>query len=323
MARINAMLVMMLMSTAFAHSQTSALSADLMLIIDRAENANAFYTETFRNLSTEETKIFERYDGDGRLKETRRIRSVFIVYQSPKDGTTGELRNVVEFNGKSVARQDREVADFFEKLARSESITDEMSRIKKDGNRFDGGASAWGMTLWQESPFGILKPFVEYKIVGHEKLEGRDLIVIEYLQTRPTLLVKFNPTSEDWRNEPAGRQYAADVSSGMWPHNPFIKGKIWLDATTFETWLNEYKVMLSPPGSKAPVEVLDLSFQYQSNGFKILLPKRFTMKINKVSGSVATPIVKRDRVMTFEYSKFSEFNSEAKDYKINDRPRLD
>ncbi|MEQ1923631.1 MAG: hypothetical protein ABL952_14080, partial [Pyrinomonadaceae bacterium] len=119
---------------------------------------------------------------------------------------------------------------------------------------------------------------------------------------------------------PTGRQYAAPVSSGLRPYNPFLKGKVWLDATTGVTWLNEYKVMLLPPGSREPIEALDLSFQYQSNGFKILVPKRFTIKINKISGSVAAPVVKRDRVMTFEYSRFSEFNSEAKDYKINDKP---
>jgi len=318
MIRFIAILVGMV-STSLAHGQTSGSADELMSIIDRAEKANAFYTETFKNLSTEETKIFDKYDNEENLKETRRIRLIFIVYQSPKTGTTGELRNVVEYNGKSVARQNREIEEFFEKLSRLDSVTDEIKRIQKEGNRFDGGASAWGMTLWQESPFGSLKPFVEYKIVGREKIEGRDTIVIEYLQTKPTLLVKFNPTAEDWRKEPDGRQYAAVVSSGLRPYNPFIKGKIWLDATTFETWLNEYKVMLMPPGSKVPIEALDMSYQYQSNGFKFLLPKRFTIKINKLSGSVAAPVVKRDRVMTFEYSKFSEFDSQAKDYKINDQ----
>lgn len=313
--------VIMVATTTFAYGQTSALSAEMISIIDRAEKANAAYTESFKDLSAEETKIFERFDADGKVKETRRIRSIFIVYQSPKTGTTGELRNVVEYNGRSVARQDREIEEFFEKLSRSDSVTDEIKRIQKEGNRFDGGASAWGMTLWQESPFGVLKHFVEFKIAGRDKIEGRDLIVIEYLQTKPTLLVKFNPTSEDWRKEPNGRQYAGDVSSGLRPYNPFIIGKIWLDAVTGETWLNQYKVMLMPPGAKEPVEALDLSFQYQSNGFRVLLPKRFTLKVNKLSGSVAAPVIKRDRIMTFEYSRFSEFDSEAKDYKINDKPK--
>ncbi|MEQ1923313.1 MAG: hypothetical protein ABL952_12475, partial [Pyrinomonadaceae bacterium] len=234
MARVITMLVVML-STAFAYAQTSDLSAELSSIIDRAEKASAFYTETFKNLSAEETKIFERYDKEGNIIETRRIRSVFIVYQSPFNGTTGELRNVVEFNGLPVERQNKEVAEFFEKLARSDSILDELRQIKRDGNRFDGGSSAWGMTLWQESPFDVLKPFMEFKIVGREKIQGRETIVIEYLQTKPTLLIKFNPTTEEWRKEPTGRQYAAPVSSGLRPYNPFLKGKVWLDATTGET----------------------------------------------------------------------------------------
>jgi hypothetical protein len=299
-------------------AQSILTQPELEDFLGKAEKAMAQYTETFKNLFAEETKTFEDYSKNGELKETRRVKSIFIVYQSPNDKSVGELRNVTEFNGKNVAREDKKIVEFFEKLAKSDSVREESNRIQNDGIRFDGRSTAWGMTLWQESPLNLLRPFFEYQIVGREKIENRDVLIVEYRQTKPTLLVKFNPTNEDWKKEPNGRQYFAETSSSFRPANPRINGKIWLDAETAQIWRNEFKIMIQPDRLSKPIAALELSYEYQSSEFKVLVPKGFVIATYKISGSSDRDLsVRKDRVMKFEYSKFNEFKTETKNYKIN------
>lgn len=302
-----------------AKAQTSLNQTELENFLGKAEKATEQYSETFTNLVAEETKTFEDYGKNGELKETRRIKSIFIVYQSPNNKSVGEFRNVTEFNGKNVARRDKEVTEFFSKLARSNSIREELNRIRKDGTRFDGRSSAWGMTLWQESPFKNVRPFFDYEIIGRDNIENRDLVIIQYRQTKPTLLVKFNPTDEDWKKEPNGRQYYAQIPTTFRPANPRITGKIWLDAETAQIWRNEFKVMIQPVQLSKPIAALELSYEYQPSEFKVLVPKKFVLTTYKISGSNGIDLsVSKDRVMKFVYSKFSEFKTETKEYKIND-----
>jgi hypothetical protein len=298
-------------------AQTIPTQTELENFLVKAEKSTVQYSETFTNLVAEETKTFEDYGKNGELKETRRIKSIFIVYQSPNNKSVGEFRNVTEFNGKNVARRDKEVTEFFSKLARSNSIREELNRIQKDGMRFDGRSSAWGMTLWQESPFKNFRPFFEYEVIGRDRIENRDVVVINYRQTKPTLLIKFNPTDEDWKKEPNGRQYYTQMPTVFRPANPRIVGKIWLDAETAQIWRNEFKVMIQPVQLSKPLTALELSYEYQSSEFKVLVPKKFVIATYKISGSSDKDLsITKDRMMRFEYSKFSEFKTETKDYKI-------
>ena len=298
-------------------AQTISTQTELENFLVKAEKSTVQYSETFTNLVAEETKTFEDYGKNGELKETRLIKSIFIVYQSPNNKSVGEFRNVTEFNGKNVARRDKEVTEFFSKLARSNSIREELNRIQKDGMRFDGRSSAWGMTLWQESPFKNFRPFFEYEVIGRDRIENRDVVVINYRQTKPTLLIKFNPTDEDWKKEPNGRQYYTQMPTVFRPANPRIVGKIWLDAETAQIWRNEFKVMIQPVQLSKPLTALELSYEYQSSEFKVLVPKKFVIATYKISGSSDKDLsITKDRMMRFEYSKFSEFKTETKDYKI-------
>ena len=309
------------MSASSANSiraQSILTQTELETFLGRAEEATAQYSETFKNLVAEETKTIEDYNKKGESKETRLIKSIFIVYQSPNNKNVGEFRNVTEFNGKNVARKDKEVAKFFSKVADSDSIREELNRIQKDGIRFDGRSSAWGMTLWQESPLNTVRPFFEFEIIGRDKIENRDVLIVEYRQTKPTLLIKFNPTEDDWKKEPNGRQYYAQMPTVFRPANPRIVGKIWLDAETAQIWRNEFKIMIQPVQLSKPIAALELSYEYQPSKFKVLVPKKFVIAAYKISGSSDMDLsVTKDRVMKFEYSKFSEFKTETKDYKIN------
>jgi hypothetical protein len=162
-----------------------------------------------------------------------------------------------------------------------------------------------------------LRSFFEFNVASKERIEGRDVLVIEYRQTKPTLLIKFNPTKEDWLKEPLGREYHAPVSAVFRPDNPEIAGKLWLDTETAQIWRNEFKIIIAPAQLSKPIVALEIVCEYQPSEFKILVPKRFVYTFNKISGSNDKNLsIVKDRMMLFEYSKFSDFKSEAKDYKI-------
>ena len=299
-------------------AQTLLSKTEFERLLTKSNKATNQYTETFKNLSAEETKTFEDYDKNGKLKETRRIKSEFIVYQSPSG--INEFRNVKEFNGTAITRSQKEIENAFDKLTNAGSETNESKLLKKEALRFDGKSSAWGMTLWQESPFGKLQPFFDFTLIGKENIDGHEVFVIEYRQTKPTLLLKFNPTEKDWKKEPAGREYRTTVSSGLRPENARQEGKIWIDAKSAQIRRNELKVFLQPAQLSKPVLALELNYEYQSSKFNILVPKKFTYTFYKISGSNDKNLsITKERTMLFEYSNFKEFKAEAKSYKAADQ----
>lgn len=301
-----------------AKAQTILSQIEFDRLLDRAETAWRQYSKTFKDISAEETKTFEDYDKSGNVKETRRIKSIFIVYQTLRDSTISEFRNVTEFNGKTVARRDDEVAGFFEKLAKADTSAEERKKIRSESNRFDGKSSAWGLTLWQESPFGNLRPFFEFQIAGREKIEGRETFVVEYRQIKPTLLIKADPTVDELIKEPNGRQYNTSTPEAFRPTNPRLSGKIWLDAETAQIWRNEFNVVLNPARLSNPVVSEELIFEYQPSRFKVLVPKKFVLTTYKISGSNDKNLsVVKDRRMIFEYAKFSEIKTEIQKYEVN------
>lgn len=318
MQRLSLIILTIFVFVSGVKAQAVFSQTELSRLLDKAETATRQYSETFKNLSAEENKIFEDYDKNGNVKETRRIKSNFIVYQSPRNMAVSEFRYVTEFNGNPVARKDDEVAKFFEKLAKAGTDAEEWRKIRNEGVRFDGKSMTWGITLWQASPFGKLRPFFEFQIVGTEKIEGRETFVIEYRQTKPTLLIKADPTEDELKKEPRGTQYNTTTPEVFHPTNPRLFGKIWLDAETAQIWRNEFKVVLNPARLSKPVVSEEIVYEYQSSEFKILVPKKFVLTTYKISGSGDKDLlVVKDRRMTFEYSKFSEIKTEIQKYEVN------
>jgi hypothetical protein len=318
MQRLNLIILTIFIFVSGVKAQAVFSQTELSRLLDKSETATRQYSETFNNLSAEETKFFEDYDKNGNVKETRRIKSNFIVYQSPRNAIANEFRNVMEFNGKMVARKDEEIAKFFEKLAKAGTDAEEWRKIRNEGVRFDGRSSTWGMTLWQVSPFGNLRPFFEFQIIDTEKIEGRETYVVEYQQIKPTLLIKADPTEDELKKEPGGRQYNTSTPEVFRPTNPRLFGKIWLDAETAQIWRNEFKVVLNPARLSKSVVSEELIYEYQPSEFKILVPKKFVLTTYRISGSGDKDLlVVKDRRMTFEYSKFSEIKTEIQKYEVN------
>lgn len=295
----------------------TAQEINLEELISKSEKSIIRYSEVFKNLSADEIKTNKYFKKDGTLDETRIVKSMFIVYQSPRNNNVSEFRNPIEFNGKNVARSDEKIGNFFEKLAKADSDKEEYKKIREESDRFDGRGKSWGVTLVQSNPFHKLREFFEFKSIGEEIIEGRKSIIIEYNQTKPTLLIKVNPSDEDRKTEPKGTEYNTPLSGVFRPTNPRIRGKVWLDAETGQIWRNEFKVFINPATLSQPVAVVEVLYQYQSSKFGILVPKIFRFVNYEIRGKNDLDLkVTKFADRSFEYLNFAEINSEIKNYEV-------
>jgi hypothetical protein len=303
-----------LIFTAFS---VNAQDVPLEQFLDKAYGETVKYRETFKNLVAEELRTTDYFNKDETLDDSRIVKSIFIVYQSAKDSSTTEYRNVTEYNGKNVARDDDDVVKFFEKLANSDSADKEHDRLRNDGLRFDGRFRAYGMTLGQGlSLQPLYREFFEFKVVGKEKFEGREALIVEYKQTKPTLRINVNATREEDKQQPKHYSFDTELSDDFRPTNPRVQGKLWLDAETGQIWRDEFTVAINPATLSKPEVSANFLNEYQSSEFGILVPKKLRIESYRLKGKNDKTLVKSKKTtITCEYSKFTNANSEIKDAK--------
>jgi hypothetical protein len=296
----------------------AAQAVDLEGLLDKAAQSAADYRTTFKNLVAEEQRTIEYFRENGTLEDTRRVKSVFVVYESPVTKLVGEFRNVIEFNGRNVARKDEDVGKFFTKLSKANSAVQEIERLRQEGNRYDGRSSSYGLTLAQTFILvKQLRPHFTFRIVGNDKIDGRDVIVVEYDQSTATSLIKVNATNEERMLEPRGSSFDSEMPSGFRPTNPRIHGRFWLDAVTGELWRNEYHVTVHPAVLTKPVINVEFFYEYQASEFGALLPKRFWMVSYKLKGKGDADLQRTKTLRKmFEYSSFRRPDTEVKEMKV-------
>ena len=153
--------------------------------------------------------------------------------------------------------------------------------------------------------------------MSKDKIEGRDVLIVEYKQTKPTLRIKVNGTDAEWKAEPNGISYDTFLPNNFRPTNPRLKGKIWLDAETAQIWRNEFTVTIQPAFLSKPVISGEYLDEYQSSKFGILVPKRFYFVSKRFVGKGEKDLVAtKAAAKTFEYTNFRKPDSEVKDTKI-------
>ncbi len=286
--------------------------------LEKAEKSSKKYVETFKNLIAEESKTITKYKKDGSTDDLRTIKSNFIVYQSLKNEKFSEFRTVFEYNGKNVSENDDDVVKFFQKLENSENSEEEFKKVKKLSQRFDGRYLVWGMTLGQDF---LLLPNVReifnYKLLGVEKYNERDVYVIEYRQKEYSTFITVNPTKEEKRTS-RGFQYVTFMSNDFKPTNPRLNGKMMLDAETGQMWKNEYEIEIKPKSVEKPIVTNQSSYEYQASKFGILVPKTIVITSFQISGKPKKSFsVTKLATLKAEYSKFSNLDSEVKDYVVD------
>lgn len=291
---------------------------NLEKLMTKSEQSRWAYAEVFKDLFADELKTKLFYRADGKIKDKRVIKSLFIVYESPYTRTINEFRNVLEFNGKNVARNENKLTDFFAKIEKIGSDKKVEENLLKESVRFDGGRYAWGITLAQVSPFyEYMRSSFKYKIVGEQKIEGKDVVVIEYNQIKYSSYVQINPTSEEQEKDSYFASWT-DIPNDLQPTNPRMSGKVWVDLETGQIWRNEFKVTINPRQLTMGIVVTEDVYEYQSSKFGILLPKVFKTTSYEVKGNNDLTLkVNKSLESTFEYSNFNSVSAEIKKYEVD------
>lgn len=298
--------VLTLVFAAFSVAQTTLPIND---ILNNTEKQTKVYREEFANLLADETKTFEEFDKNGQVKEKRVIESNFLVYQSTQNADKiTEYRNVIKVDGKNVGESEQRASDFFEKVLKSTTAEKELDRIRDESNRYDKTLDISGYTLYQAIfiPEKLRADF-DFKLLSNQTFNGRNVFVFEYQQIKDNSFIAINDKSK--------KDATVNIDLGGFGKdvNGRFRGKLFIDAETFEVLYEKRETTIQPPKLSNPFVIMSAELEYQKNELNILVPKRiliedFTFKIKGKEKNVESK--KRTR-LTFDYTKFTRSNVEV------------
>ncbi|MDQ3800064.1 MAG: hypothetical protein M3384_11465 [Acidobacteriota bacterium] len=283
----------------------------LEIILTEAERQTQNYRQAFNSLLAEETKTFEEYNRDGEAKKRRTVESNFLVYQSTKnENWTTEYRNVVKVDGKAVGDSNKRAEDFFEDVLKSTSPEAELEKILVESTRYDKTLNISGFTLNQSPVLAAhIRPALDFRLGGQETLNGRKVYAITYLQKAKSPYLLFNERPTD-----TGKlyiNYEVELPKQIKePANPLLRGKLWIDAETFEVLREEREQTIQLDGR--PTVVFRTEFEYQKNELGFVTPKKITLTYYEIRRKDEQFIAVKDTVATFEYTKFTKSDVEVK-----------
>jgi hypothetical protein len=110
--------------------------------------------------------------------------------------------------------------------------------------------------------------------------------------------------------------YDLDLPRAIRKQDMFLRGKLWIDAKTFQVRREERQLMVQPAN---PIVALETNFEYQPSEYEIMVPKQISVLENsfkKGSKDNQYNAVRTTKVV-FDYSKFRK--SEV-DVQIIDEP---
>ncbi len=299
-----------------AVSPSPTVVANLETILTGAEKQVALYQETFKDLLAVETKTFERYDKNGELKDETVIESNFFVYQSSKDEkTSAELRNVIKADGKLVPDSQARADRFLAELQKTRTVEKELEEIQDEGLRYDKTLKISGFTLFEAIALASnLRPFFDFKLMGSENYQGREVYLVSYQQTRKSPFITVN--EKESKEKGLKTDIDADLPGALKKADKFLRGKLWIDRETFQIWREDRQLTVR---TAQPIVAQETVFEYAPSEFGILVPKKITFidnSVKKISKTDEFAAAKNARVV-FDYSKFRKTNV---DVQIIDEP---
>ncbi len=302
---ITSFTAIILFALSVSAQQTAPLAA--AEIVRRAAAQTPVYVEAFKNLLSEETKTFEVYGKDGDVKKRRVVRSTFIVYQLSKDtDKIVEYRNVNSVDGKRLNDADARAQEFFEKLVKVESSAKELDRIESESQRYDEELFISNLTLFQSVALAEnLRHHFDFTLTGKDTIDGKEVYVVEYRQTKPSPNISIGNTGEG----KAGLNYVIDLD-GLKDVNERLNGKFWIDSETFQV-VREHRVLsIQPAGFETRVPVSENRFEFQKSEFGILTPKRISHLQYDIDKKKRASV--KDVQIVFEYDKFTRPDVDVK-----------
>ena len=295
----------------------SPTPVSLETILTEADKQKNVYWENFSNLLAEELKTFEEYDKNGELKKSRRIESNFLVYQSVKNPErTVEYRNVTKVDGETVGNVEKRAEDFFNDLLKSDSAEKELEKIQKESSRYDKNLDIAGLTLNQAPILAEhIRAALNFNLVGEERLENRDVYVIDYTQKTKNPYIIFNDDAA--KPEKLYLTYSLDLPKQLRKSEPFLSGRLWIDKETFQVLAEQRNVVVKPENQEKPITVMEMSFGYQLSELGFLTPKKITLTDYNIKMKDDKFTVTKDNKATFEYTKFTQSNVEVKSGEVD------
>ncbi len=296
-------------------AQTPPQPVDLETILKKAEKETQNYREAFKNLLSEETKTFETFGKVGELKKRTVVESNFIVYQSAKnENIISEYRNIVKVDGKIVGDSDKRTVDLFAEIAKTGSIEAELRRIQKESLRYDKTLRINGMTLWQAIILSEhIRPFFEFKLLGRENLNGAELFLVEYRQTNPSPYISINEEAAE-KNKPT-ISFSLNLPAGFNRSKVFLRGKLWIDAATFQIRRDENEVTVQNETSLAVA--LRSEFDYRESPLGILVPGKLSFSYFDISAKNGITSARLYAKATLEYAKFGTTKVEIRSNEVS------
>lgn len=299
-------LIFNILSVLFVFGQTQT---SLEEILNQAQKQTVNYQETFHNLLAVETKTFTDFDNNEHPKKQNTVEANFLVYQSSKNNKLSfELRDVINVDGKPIPNLQANSDAFFAELNKTSTLKSELEKIQKTSSKYDKTLDVSGLTLYE----GIilsdnLRPFFEFNLEGNENLQGNDVYVVNYRQIKQSPYISINGKGTDL-NIPS-LDFGIDIPGDFKKNDVLLRGKLWIDAKTFQIWREERELTVQ---ANEPLVILETSFDYQLSNYGILVPKQIVLTANQIKKKDGkyTPI--KDTKIVFEYSKFRKTETDVK-----------
>jgi hypothetical protein len=278
--------------------------AELTNVLQQATRQRQEYVDLFKDLTAVETKTTELIDKDGKTNKQRTVISDFLVYASPiKASVSNEYRITREVDGKTVGKDSKQAFELFGKLAKAKTLEQEGRRLREENLKHTLYYYRWGITL---SPIPQLQiPSFSFQIVGREKVEGRETIVLRY-QRQGLEAGRFEGLLKKFKDPRSGN-----------------RGRIWLDAEDSRIWRweNETTVVDRDIPIEAPLTRDEV--EYEPSAFGINIPKKIVTLFFDKKETDKQRVRLAGRI-TYTYQSFKRFDVKT-DYEIQkpdlDRPR--
>jgi hypothetical protein len=288
-------------------AQVSPTPIGLETILSEAEKQAINYQEEFKNLLATEMKTFEEYDKNGNPKNQMSVESNFFVYQSAKNkDISSELRNVTKVDGKLVPDSQARADRFLTELEKTATAEKELEKIQDEGSRYDKTLKINGLTLFQAiSLDDALSSYFDFRLVGSENYQGKEVYVVSYQQTKKSPFITINEKASNDKRVKAG--FDVSLPNSLKKNDVFLQGKLWIDKQNFQIWREERQLAVQ---TATPIIAMETILEYQPSEFGILVPKRVSLQSNNIKknskGNEFTAV--KDTKVIYDYSKFRKFN---------------
>ena len=300
--------LIMLAGAAAAYAQPAA-SLPLETILGNAQKQTDVYRETFKNLLADEVKTFEDFDKRGESDGTTSVKSSFLVYQSGKNArATAELRNVLEVDGKPIPDSQKRGEEFLAELEKQTTLESELRKLESQSLKYDKTWRVFGLTLNQAVALDPkIRPVMDFQLVGTDP--ATNSYIVQYRQITKSPHITVNEKAKTDPDE-LSVNFELNVPGELKKTNLYMRGKLWIDAATFQIRREERELVAR---SEDPVMLFESVFEYQPSEFGILVPKSIMITIYNAKKEKNDRFNSlKDASIGFEYSKFRQTNVEVK-----------